>query len=473
MTNPTAASLAHASRRLHWTGVAGTIAACFWFGTRSPLQDPTLIWVGVLIIVLSVWPALEWVRLCRPWFPAFEIMLLTTLNFYALPLLAGHPGTLTFSHAATLQAAISVATFQAVALAAFTLIRWRPVARPWLTESLLPDRFLKYTQVGLCLNSAYLFTNNFTDLIPASLEGSTRAVFFGIGIISLFVQFRNWGLGLLTFKEKVGGVVNLALQVTLLLSDLYLIQGMSLFVLAMIGYTTASRRVPFILVLCALLVTAVLHNGKAAMRQLYWEQQAPGPTLTQLPAFFEQWFELGLAPADTPEERNKSLTKNLLERASLFQMLCLVADRVPAVDPYLHGETYLDIPALLIPRFLWPEKPSSLLANIRLALYFRLVDEDSATKVSIAFGQLAEAYANFGLVGLGLLGLIVGCAFKYVSSLSIGAPQFSAIGLFMILLTAWSFQVEQVAATWVTSLFQAAVVVLGGPLCYRFLVRPK
>jgi putative effector of murein hydrolase len=61
----------------------------------------------------------------------------------------------------------------------------------------------------------------------------------------------------------------------------------------------------------------------------------------------------------------------------------------------------------------------------------------------------------------------MGVGYKFVCTLSIGAPQLSTIGLFVILLTAWSFQAEMVAATWISSLFQASVVALGIPLGLR------
>jgi hypothetical protein len=148
-------------------------------------------------------------------------------------------------------------------------------------------------------------------------------------------------------------------------------------------------------------------------------------------------------------------------------MMCLSVDRVPAKLPYLEGESYVDIPAQIIPRFMWPEKPSSLLANVRLALHFNLVSIDSAFKVSIAFGTIAEAYINFGYIGVGVLGVLFGMALKRISQLAETASQFSALGILMILLTAWSFQIELVLATWLSSLFQAAVVCIGLPLVYR------
>jgi hypothetical protein len=222
-------------------------------------------------------------------------------------------------------------------------------------------------------------------------------------------------------------------------------------------------------VVLVLPVIAVLHSGKAAMRDIYWRtaEEPLRPALLELPAFYQHWIELGLHPPESRPERKRSLAENLLERAALFQMLCLTTDRIPDYYPYLNGETYKDIPAQIVPRVLWPGKPSPHRSNARLAIYLGLVDEEGAEKVSIAFGLICEAYANFGFIGVAVLGLALGAAFKRLTLLGLQAPQFSALGLFLILLTAWSFQVEQVLATWLISLFQATVVVVGIPLASR------
>lgn len=455
------------SRRLYRFALLGVIAGCGWLYYQSPLTDPVLIGAGIAIIALAVWPMLEWVRHLRPWFPVFEILMLTTISFYAMPLLAGHPNVLAFTDSTTLQAAAGVLIFQSAALAGFGLNRWKPATSAWMAQPLLPERLLVHAQTGLWMTTAYLTAANFSEWFAGPFEGTYRAIFTGIGTVSIFIQFRRWGAGELVATEKIISAVNLAVQIVLIFSSLYLIQGMSFFILAMIGYVTASRRVPIVVIVAAVAVTAVLHNGKPAMREIYWEQNRPAPGLTDLPAFFTQWARFGLASTERQENKHRSLTTNLVERASLLQMLCLVVSRVPAHEPYLYGVSYVDIPALLVPRFLWPDKPSSLQANVRLALYFGLVDEESAQNVSIAFGPLAESYVNFGFIGLAMLGAVLGIGYKCVSTLSTGASQLSAIGLFVILLTAWSFQDEMVAATWVSSLFQASVVVVGLPLGFR------
>jgi hypothetical protein len=457
------------SRRFYLFGVVGLVAACGWLYLQSPLKNPLLISGGIGMVILSALPMLEWTRRRSPWFPVFEIFMLTTISFYAFPLMAGHPAVLAFSDAVTWQAAVGVLVFQTAAMAGFSLNRWRPIARSWMAEPLMSDRLLRYAQIGLWLSTLYQLLANLTDLLLGQFEGLYRAIFFGIGIVCVFIQFRRWGEGSLSLADKIISAGNLTVQIILLFSGLYLISGISIFVLAMIGYITASRRVPVVVLVVGVGVTAVLHNGKNAMRAIYWEEGKPAPGLTKLPGFFAEWFQRGLTSTKEEAGKNRSLTSNLVERASLFQMLCLVVDRVPTYQSYLYGESYVDIPALVIPRVFWPDKPSSLEANVRLGLYFGLLDEDSATKVSIAFGQLAESYTNFGFVGLALLGVTVGVGFKFVSTLSIGAPQLSTIGLFVILLTAWSFQTEMIAATWLSSLFQAAAVALGIPLGFKIL----
>jgi hypothetical protein len=461
-----------ASRKLFQLGTAILVAAGAYLFYRTPLTDPLEIALGLAILVLAALPALQWARQAQPYFPAFEIFMLTGISFYAVPMLGQREEVFAFTDRNLVNAGLAVVLFQVPAVLAYFAVRGQPARNPLLTESLVPERVLHQTQIGLWLNTIYLYVASFTTLIPWEAAPIFRAIFVGLGIICSFVQARLWGAGQLRQSEKIAYAVNLALQVILTFSSLYLIGGISLLVLSLIAYVTASRRVPIVLLILVLPVIAVLHGGKAAMRDIYWRtaDEPLRPTLLELPAFYQQWIELGLHPPEIRPERKRSLAENLLERAALFQMLCLTADRIPDYNPYLNGETYKDIPAQLVPRVLWPGKPSPHRSNARLAIYLGLVDEEGAEKVSIAFGLICEAYANFGFIGVAGLGLALGASFKRLTLLGLHAPQFSALGLFLILLTAWSFQVEQVLATWLISLLQATVVVVGIPLASRSLL---
>ncbi len=455
----------HASYQLFRIGLSATVALTLWLVWKSPLQDTGLKAMGVGIIFLAVWPALNWARLSRTWFPAFEIFMLTLVNFYAIPLLTAQSDIGLFSSEVMWQSALIVLIYGITANLAFNRGAASRSRTPKWRDSLLPERLYSYIPLGVGLSTVHLYLVGFTELVPYELHSILRAVFFGVGTISTFVLTRLHGAGVLSRQTLAFLVINLVMQVIMMISQLYLITGISLIVLALIGYVSSSRKIPWIPIIVVLPILMILHNGKSDMRLKYWENEAPNPTLAELPQFFEEWVGYGLHPGETKED--ESITTGLLKRASLFQMLCLSVSRVPDEQPYLWGESYVDVPALFIPRILWPDKPSALLSNIRLALYFDLVDEESAFKVSIAFGMLSEAYINFGMIGAIGLGFVFGAGYKRLASMADGAPYFSAIGLLMIVLTAWSFQAEQAFATWISSLFQACVVVIGIPLAYR------
>ncbi|MEO0055696.1 MAG: hypothetical protein RLZZ50_1643 [Verrucomicrobiota bacterium] len=471
MTSPSVANEnkpidAKAAFRLYKGGILGLAGAIAFFIWRNGGDLSLSFLLGLVVLYLAALPALQWAKHGRDWFPAFEITMLTCMAFYAIPLLGGHRELEAYDSDAITEAAGLIVLYLAAANLGFNASRTAPRAPAWATSSLLPDKMMRYLPLGMVFNSVYLYLEIFTSVIPYNIAGSFRALFFGVGIICTFVLSREWGMGRIDARTRGAFVFNLAIQLIFLIAQLYLVRAISLLAIGLIAYSSARRRIPWLVLATTLPVLALLHAGKPDMRRIYWEEKNPMPTVTQLPAFFAEWIGFGLGAKQATEnmEDNRS---SIFERASLIQMLCLSVDQVPEVRPYLHGQSYTDIPALVIPRFIWPDKPSSLMANIRLGIHFGLVDPDSPFKVSIAFGMISEAYLNFGFIGPPLLGLITGLFFKRAALLSQNVPQLSALGLLMILLTAWSFQAEFVLATWLSSIFQAAVVCIGLPLAYR------
>ncbi|MFM9079036.1 MAG: hypothetical protein ACKOTE_02680, partial [Opitutaceae bacterium] len=101
--------------------------------------------------------------------------------------------------------------------------------------------------------------------------------------------------------------------------------------------------------------------------------------------------------------------------------------------------------------------------------HYKLVPDDGSSRVSIAFGMIAESYANFGYWGCAIIGSILGAFYRRVVGAAAGTPQFSAVGLLSVLLGAWAFQSEQVFASWFVSLMQAMAVVIALPLAFRVI----
>lgn len=85
---------------------------------------------------------------------------------------------------------------------------------------------------------------------------------------------------------------------------------------------------------------------------------------------------------------------------NLFLPLAGLVSTVPSDVPYLRGESYLQVFILPIPRALWPEKPADEITV--------LTTKFDPTKSGLYFPAFGEGYANFGLPGVALCGIILG-----------------------------------------------------------------
>jgi hypothetical protein len=447
-------------RGLFLGGLTLLILTIGYYSFNAEVGSVTELYEGLAIIVLAALPTLMWARRVTHEFPVFEVFMLTGVNIYALPLLNGQSELHAYSNSVVEQAGVAVIFFQIIANFTHTATRGRPCRGPFWTEEVISRDVGKYLGYGLVLTTIYTGISIFSDLIPNDLGGPLRAVCFGIGIITVFIQGRRWGQGDLAYQEKIFYIANLVLQVIFNFATLYLIVGISLIVLALLGYVTASRRRPILVIVIALPIIALLHNGKTTMREKYWNTENTDlvsmPSLAELPAFYTEWIQDGL-----DLHQKSSLTEKLIERTSLFQIICLVVDNTPDRLPYLDGETYAQIPGQFVPRFFWAAKPVATISTDTLSIYYGLQRPGDTQKTTIAFGLLAEAYANFGFYGTGFLAAIFAFCLKKYSLWAAHSPMFSYAGLILVLLMAWSFQTELTMSVWLTSLFQATVAVLG------------
>jgi hypothetical protein len=457
------AQLAPPDRFLFLGGIALLVLTVGYYAFNANVSSTTELYEGLAIIVLAALPSLRWARRATHEFPVFEVFMLTGVNIYALPLLNGQSQLQTYSESVVEQAALVVLFFQIVALVVHAITRGRPRTTRFWTEEVISQDIGKYLGYGLVLTTIYIGISTFTDIVPDDLGAPLRAVFFGIGIISTFIQGRRWGQNDLVFQEKIFFIANIVLQVIFNFSTLYLIGGISIIVLALLGFVSGGKRLPVVAIVITLPVIALLHNGKVAMREKYWGKETyMPPVLSALPGFFTEWIQDGL-----DLHQKTSMTNKLIERTSLFQMTCLVVDNTPGRLPYLDGETYGQIPGQFVPRFFWAEKPVAHISTYTLSIYYGLQRPEDTMKTTIAFGLLAEAYANFGFYGAGLLAAVFGFCLKKYSLWAQQSPILSYAGLLLVLLMAWSFQTELTLSIWLSSLFQAAVAVLSVPLVLR------
>ncbi len=73
--------------------------------------------------------------------------------------------------------------------------------------------------------------------------------------------------------------------------------------------------------------------------------------------------------------------------------------------PHLDGLTYQDTLGQFVPRFPLADKPRGHVSTYTLSIYYGLQDEEATGTTTIAFGLLPEGFANFGFLGMVLLGI--------------------------------------------------------------------
>ncbi|MEO6995334.1 MAG: O-antigen polysaccharide polymerase Wzy [Lacunisphaera sp.] len=462
---------ARRGEKLFNTGLALLAGALIYLGYNAHVSTTLHLYQGLIIFTLSFVPGLLWAKSGGSRFPVFEAIMLLCANAYAIPLFQGQEQLLQYAPEVISTAGWAVILYQVTAITVYQLTSGRPGESNFWNQEMLGQQVEKFVVYGLILSSAYVVVSTFTTWIPDQLGSVLRAAFFGIGILCTFISCQRWGRGELTEADKAIVICTLVPQMIVQTMGLLLIDSLSLLGIALLGYLSGGKRVPWFVMLSSFFIFAVLHNGKSQMREKYWEPDAIQPGITDLPAFYSEWIGYGLKQATEYGDATKITTgQKLLERTSLIHILCLVINYSPDRQPFLHGETYGYVVPQLIPRIFWSGKPRSHVATYRLAVYYGLQDEDATNETTIAFGMLTEAYANFGMLGSVLLGLFWGFGLKKLQLLSWHSPMFSLAGLMMILLTAWSFGSELTMAAWISSLYQAMIVVLGVPLVLRKLL---
>ena len=456
--------------RLFFLGISIVVGLCVYFASKGNFQDITHLYEGIAILILAFFPSLMWAYRGDNSFPLFEAFLLTNVNTYAIPLLTGHQSLYLYSDDVISRTGIVVIAYQISCILVYNLTKVGPSRSDFWVQEIISEEYSRFLSYGMIASTAYAFITTFYgelffSYLPRESEGITRASFFGLGIICTFITCRRWGLGQIKPFEQVTFLINLILQFLILSSTLYLVGGISLIVLALLGFISGSRRIPILAIVIIVPIVAVLHEGKSSMREKYWGENRQGDIqLSNIVKVYNEWFEYGLT-SDPDAKRNTSA--KLLERTSLYHILCLVVAQTPERQDYLYGETYKYIPGQFIPRFFWPNKPVAHISTYRLSIYYGLQNEEDTRTTTIGFGMLSEAYANFGLVGTIIIGAFLSAGLKIFTVWARRSPMLSNGGLLLVVLMAWSFQTELTLSIWVTSLFQACVAVIGIPLIVR------
>jgi len=437
--------------------------------------DPVLVAAAVSVMIVGLAPFYIWLLGTREGLPIWPAFSLYSCSLAAMPALQKSVALERFSNGLVLQALLTMAGFFIVGTITWTSLTARAPKPPQTVLMLESGTAIR--ALLLCIFGGVLFQANLLAgwiHFPGNTMQVARGVASGLSFLGIFAMAYFHGRGLLK-----NGLVAIYLCLTFLLvcvslTGLMIANVVQPLALALIGYILGKGRPPWAVLAVMFVLVAILHTGKYKMREIYVANPdgAPQITLASLPSFYGEWISYGLSELGgiggvlRSQEKDDSPT-TVFERAGNLHMLVLVQEQSPDKVPFLGGATYETIPQMLLPRFLMPNKAISHAGNILLSVNYGLVDIEGARNVSIGWSLIAEAYANFGYLGVFVLSILLSSGYAFVTRLSSGVP-ITSLRFVAGLVVLASVTNENTLGVFVPAQFQAVV---GVALASYFLMR--
>jgi len=408
--------------------------------------------------ITAMFPAYAWCARHVRGVPIFPLFALTYLWTYAMPLVSQHPAIVVYDEVAVLAAGWTVTGFLMLATLAWYLFAASP-APVLRTERVLKENHGRAFFFAMIV-SAGLFTMGVTGQwleLEAGVFSIVRSVLFASATVGLFALSYQWGKGDLPPTQRLAFAGAFVFYLLSQMSSLLLVGAIVAAGLVIVGYTTGRRYFPWVWVLGAVMMFGFLHLGKGPMREQYW---GPGPQPVQIwnyPGFFAEWF--AYASEEINMTNSTAPPQPIYERVSLAHLLLKVQSETPESVPYLYGATYAIVPRLLIPRILEPDKLIAHEGTTILNVHYRIQTREGTATTTIGWGLLNEAYANFGLLGVAGLGLLLGGMYGWVTRKTADASVLALRSLVAMTFAALAVQAEFTAGVYVSALFQSLISV--------------
>jgi len=419
---------------------------------------------GVLVAILAFVPVYLWCIGKLPGLPIFPAAALAYSWTFALPLITNQRQIALYEASAKLEAALTAALFLLVGTVVYSLVvrlAYQPPVKYLAIPRTYPNAVYLMSIILCSVYQMALTAQVFN--IPRDFIGVANAAYLTASTFSVFILAHRWGQGGLGKPVKVVFVAAYLALTMATLTSLYLVGAMTIIAITIGAYTIGRSKLPVVLTVLCVALLGFLHIGKANMRLIYWRVSHEGITIFDYPTFYLNWADSGLSAVSAifrPEAEEEGSSMGLHERVSLAQMTLLVQSQSPEPVPFLMGQTYTIIPRLLLPRFVNPDKATTHEGTYILSIAYGLQTREESTTTTIAFGFLAEAYANFGFVGVVGLGFVIGASFGIAARWGRGVPLTSLRGLASLLVLFAAIQNEHTAAVSIATLVQTFAILL-------------
>lgn len=435
--------------------------------------------IGLGITFLSVVPLFVWASRARREVPAFQCFCMVHFPYFAYPILCCKPEYMQYPEEDRLTAGLCVIVYLSLAIFVYHIGAknwWNSSPSTLIASREIPERKARTIFTLLLLMwLVFLIARCFGFLRAVSIMNIITSASVGGGTVALWYLARQIGEGKLTTGHTllIGVIMFLGLGISFATASL--IGGLITCVVGVVAYTLGRRKIPWVVIVCTLLLVSFLNLGKGDVRRAFWRGGvSPYLSISLILDIYEYWVPASFRLLTEHERRDKE-ERSLLDRANLIQMQALVVSLTPKQVPYMYGETYSHIATCLVPRIFWPTKPHGHISTEVMGLRYGITNPGNARKTTIAIGAVSEAWANFGWLGILGLGTFYGSTMRFVAKACIKARPYSVHAILGVVWVSQSFQIEQALSSWIASLLQAvvAVIMLLYPFSTQILDRSK
>lgn len=398
----------------------------FLWLTRSN-EVSWLQWILALGLVFLPWQSyLSWRREERQELPLFGMIALMYFLYYAIPLFWGDL-SITSDFAPRGQEMPAQAINQALALALFGVCCLRLGMKVELGRRFVPRNLdllrlkpgrMSYVRLVLVVGTLMSFSDMSTYVFG---DGGRQIVILLISLIPLLafaILFRTYLKGEAKRVDKALILAFLGARFLSGMSSGWLTVFTSILIICAALYIAERKKIPRFALLVVVAFTLFFQVGKDDFRKEYWKDvQPPAGRIERMTFWVDSSQSKWNDAIDDPSGRTlKEALSPSVNRLSLLTQTANVIDKTPSIVPYQYGELYSYMFVSLVPRFLWPDKPSVNDANQFYQVAYGLTREEDLEGVSIAVGVLTEGYISFGWIGAMGIMFLLGIFFDFFQS---------------------------------------------------------
>lgn len=407
------------------------ITVLLWLTRSNEVPVPQLL-LALLLIYVPWHGYLTWKQNGQSQLPVFSMIALMYWLYFVMPLF-WEPHAISESSAPVGRDLSEASVTNALLMAAFG------VASLWLGMRIRVGRLLVPKNISIeapqsrrhyiravlgigCVLNVY-------DVSAYALgEGGRQAIILllsAVPMLAFAILFRSYLRGESTRLDQVLMITFVGSRLLNGLASGWLGVSTSLILICAVIYIAERRRMPRLVPIVIVLFILFFQVGKADFRKAYWQegsqglaQAAPAGKIERMTFWInrslEKWRDV---LADPSGQTLKDAIIPSVSRVSLLNQTANVIEMTPSVVPYQYGHLYSYLGVTLIPRALWPEKPSMNEANQFYQVAYDLTSPDDLASVSIAVGFLTEAYISFAWFGVVGVMFLVGIFLDFYQQL--------------------------------------------------------